>query len=110
MMEAGRELDALIAKHVTGWKGEWKDAGFSYCPSYSKYIQAAWPLLDRFVYFSLTKHPDGFHISVVATKESATMFEQKAPTVSHAISLVSLRVVGVDVGPTMAWPSEDSFK
>ncbi len=59
-MPAGRELDALVATKVMGWRtahfdasyGKWigvpLDDYWEDVPAYSTDLAAAWPLLDRF--------------------------------------------------------------
>jgi len=118
-MEAGRELDALVAKKVMGWH---RDAFDTYLyppdriecpdryrcpfidketPGYSTDVAVAWTIVRKLV-------GDGFKVdisdypsnSVVGFAPPATQDDPDyvcGSTISHAICLAALKAVGVDI-------------
>lgn len=115
-MKTGRELDALVAEKVMGWKRlyrvdwhgmDWmwdKKQGALYpeiqtTPQYSTSIEAAWEVVGKFTFFYLWR--DGKLLDgqweCKLTEKDEREFYVVAPTAPHAICLAALRAVGVDV-------------
>ena len=115
-MQAGRELDAMVAEKVMGWniinkhmgsppKETW-DEDTVVCiapiPHYSTDIAAAWKVVEKMQYFqkpSQMGHP--LHLKYCwwvnkwwACVESSEALEETAPL---AISKAALKAVGVDM-------------
>lgn len=119
MMEAGRELDALVAEKVMGWTKRisadhtgseikvlrnmgiiyaWKDAerkerGLD-VPAYSTDIAAAWQVAEmmRGLDFRLNKDGDW-----VCCFGGTVAFCGESDTAPHAICLAALKAVGVEI-------------
>lgn len=121
-MEAGRELDALIAEKVMGLQ-PWPVQEFSErvfraalvpqghdplpcsCPKYSSDIAAAWDVVERLRDF---KHPEDEHAGFTVWQywkggyaagwswHEAEYGVELADTAPHAICLAALKAVGVD--------------
>lgn len=100
MMKPGRELDALVAKHVMGYReGEvWQVTG-DYAtvvdiPKYSEDIAAAWTIIDQI--------PNHHSLILFRSHEGWTLnlngghSSPYGETAQHAICLAALKVVGVE--------------
>ena len=114
-MEAGREMDALVAEKVMGWKrvphahpeieaagGMWlTPRGPRMCPAYSTDIAAAWGVVEWFTRRSYTvalhtTHSDGWVCSIRGALLADTA---QAPTAPLAICRAALAAVGVRDAP-----------
>ena len=115
-MEAGRELDALVAEKVIG--GRHKAAGWGKLVGainavpryliatseelrhYSTDISAAWEVvahLSPAIRLGLSEYRDGWRAIFSSTKGHVPLRPiGEAPTASHAICLAALKVVGYD--------------
>lgn len=122
-MKAGRELDALIAEKVMGWKvvpGQYKHIvppnaqleRSTFCeyvtsslsvpamklPTYSTDIRAAWEIVEK-----LCPQEDEFQLKRFNKKEWDCNFSYfmetscQADTAPHAICLAALKAVGYEV-------------
>jgi len=113
-MNAGRELDALVAEKVMGWKRldlgpingiRWikgKDVIESEFPfSYSTDISAAWEVVEKLravgVEIVVVAHSVKFSCCVNDTETGKTSFLSLAATAPRAICKMALRAVGVDL-------------
>lgn len=114
-MEAGRELDALVAEHVMGYECVCSDEPVD-CPvhyaedldtllPYSTDIAAAWPVVERmrelrWVFSLCTLNAGDFYcifkVHEFSSRPSA-IHDARADTAPHAICLAALRAVGVEV-------------
>lgn len=118
-MNAGRELDALIAQHVFGWArksdtpgdwlgpppedprhvwcGEWDENGLpNYLPKWSTDIATAWEVVEKLlihgdIRLSIHVARNGYDV------EFQPFVNVSAPTAPHAICLAALKAVGVEV-------------
>ena len=107
-MEAGRELDALVAEKVMGWKDvntAWPSYGsppespdgWREIPAFSTDIAAAWEVVEK---LSGPNVVDDFRLAYWGgcwRAEFQSMIFQycEAPTAPQAICLAALRVLGL---------------
>lgn len=113
MMEAGPELNALVAEKVMGLKnvgmrnhvqgedlfGEDQDGDTVWVPAYSTDIAAAWLVVDKMrqngrVYLQGRLNSWTFRCS----PDGIELFEADAPTAPLAICRAALAAVGVEAG------------
>lgn len=114
-MNPSRELDALVAEKVMGWKweddrltieGHYKDENGEYHSSFfpSTDIAAAWEVVEKFDRYEIVKTelplPTGEvwkpHVVLSHWKKDSfgTAF---GDTVPHAICLAALKAIGVEI-------------
>jgi hypothetical protein len=114
-MEAGRELDALVAEKVMGWVWQPDEKGGHYrdgngetfatgrtlgqpeCPKYSTSIAAAWDVVELLASKGLDVtvfvHPDGRAATCEIGFKGDLGIEPTADTAPHAICLAALKAV-----------------
>lgn len=123
-MNAGRELDALVAEKVFGLhrneRGHWYDVSgssipcyyadtepcdpSSWLPDYSTSIAAAWEVIERVVSGKVSENLEGFALTVQPGTIGASFsnlhgkghFQSNGKTAPLAICLAALKAVGVD--------------
>jgi hypothetical protein len=116
-MNTGRELDALVAEKVMGWRDVSDGYGtppeatlweaIHIIPHYSTDIAAAWQVVERMRDQGWTSHYTdlsldsrepwhSWHFTGTTPPNGPTLSAQ-ASTVPHAICLAALRAVGVEV-------------
>lgn len=114
-MNAGRELDVLVAEKVMGWRGSSEkhyvgNSGKCFCcgiiPPYSTSIAAAWEVVEKMFYLGwdlelqyFKKNDKEYTVRVlfaeIGNQELSTLaFADTAP---HAICLAALEAVGVEL-------------
>lgn len=108
-MNAGRELDALVAERIMGlhlakqeFTGELfirysKDTGLFQIPEYSADISAAWEVVEKLREtwrLEIDESKDRWQIHI---ENDDKVLRDDAPTFPHAICLVALKAVGVEV-------------
>ena len=112
-LEAGPELDALVAEKVMGWRMIRNDPLLSHTgwidgdgrkrtrydpPPYSTDIAAAWEVLEKFPWFRIDNRGDyeGNQAFMVELSDDAKNLSGKmwAPTAPLAICRAALRAVG----------------
>jgi hypothetical protein len=108
-MQAGRELDALVAEKVMGWKVKHMDVyGWMYSlpdrnrwtnvPHFSSNIADAWQVVEKarkdFGFIDILPYGSGYE-TVVRTLNGD--IHTKVETAPHAICLAALRAFGVEV-------------
>ena len=102
-MNAGRELDALVAEKVMGWtnvrfichglslRGEVDGEPSEKVPFYSVDIDAAWDVVEKIgTSFTLERYNRWY-------VEFGDRYSAAADTAPHAICLAALKAVGVEV-------------
>lgn len=107
-MEAGRELDALVAEQVMGLR--YVQGPHPTIPRYSTDIAAAWHVVDKmgwsYCYFELGHQPfdafsDGeggdYPVSSYWYCSAEQEYRAEGASPPHAICLAALKAVGVDV-------------
>lgn len=113
-MQAGRELDALVAEKVMGYTLDYEFAEqmgapavpalrdqydeWGVLPAYSTDIAAAWNIVEAFARrgFRFHVHANPGHYSARVITEANPHDWHHAPNASMAICLAALRAVGVD--------------
>ena len=99
-MNAGRELDALVAEKVMGWKDpspvfglmEDVEGNANFPPDYSTSIAAAWRVVEKWQ-GDITVDRRNEHFKVTFYKPSYE-YEVWAETLPLAICLAALKAVG----------------
>lgn len=108
-LEAGRELDALVAEKVMGWTVALEDRGpcrvwrphensaerSQPIPPYSTSIEAAWEVVEK-----MRQREFGFSLNdawIAWFLAAPNEYQADADTAPHAICLAALKAVGVDV-------------
>lgn len=109
-MTPGRELDALVAKHVMNWDfvdGEWhaqNEIGLTdvmpHVPSYSTDIAAAWEVVEKSellsgAYLRFESLVSQWQIGYIC--DGSFEMETWGATVPHAICLAALKAVEMKV-------------
>lgn len=113
-MQAGRELDALLAERLMGWtrddRGAWVPPGFKPLQvgyytqkpgAYSTSIAAAWEVVEKmaedwFVDLTLKHHADGRESWCVSFDNGARANYGEAPRAPLAIVRAALAALEVD--------------
>jgi len=111
-LEAGRELDALVAEKVMGWKKlndtglSWRspDEGFSNLPYFSTDISAAWQVVEKMretrwieVHSTIDGEWAAFYTPIGTTDMNQAIHEYaKASTAPLAICRAALKAKGVE--------------
>lgn len=109
-MQAGRELDALVAKHVMDLNPTWNipnedyfytvNGSNNYLPYYSTSISGAWQVVEKLkgpdMWIGIDTTPDGRYRCMMLNKKGpdADFIADSAP---RAICLAALKAVGVDI-------------
>lgn len=115
MMQAGRELDALIAKVFFDWQDVQKDATGWWCghppswphprviftapPEYSTSIAAAWTVVEHLRGRVVIDHWSGneYKVMIYIPSSGRPSVEASADTAPLAICLAALAAVGADL-------------
>src|SRR5919106_517365 len=95
-MEAGRELDALVAEKVMGWPDY---AEKNHCPEYSTDIAAAWLIVEEFVPaydLSLTWHNGAWETRFILWGAPMQHYTGKGNSEMLAICRAALKAKGID--------------
>jgi hypothetical protein len=121
MMDAGRELDALVAERVMAWRrcheeppgsGYWEGRRpenllslvLDEVPRFSTDLVAAWQVAENMsiagLYLTLSQHADDeweawFHRHISHRRYNLDQFSALGDTAPHAICLVALTAVGL---------------
>jgi hypothetical protein len=105
-MKAGRELDALVAEKIMGWKVEYGELGhehftengeIKFLPFYSTNISDAWEVVEKFDDISVSKDKKEFLCEIVVFNGNiGRVYEAYAETAPLAICLAALKAVGYD--------------
>lgn len=125
-MKAGRELDAVVAEKVMGWKRvvvpkdydglnagvtllsptataiEWAPKGayqlWHFCPLYSTDIAAAWRVVEKLIEPTIERHGSRWSVTCLREAPQDTRWiEVDADTAPLAICLAALKAVDVEV-------------
>ena len=111
-MEAGREMDALVAEKIFNWihsgrfflppsdppatKDNWaaiyaEKGRPNWLPYYSTSISAAWEVVEKMERFQITQYPKGkYYAGAGDPDEEGWEFDAEAPTAPLAICRVAL--------------------
>ena len=99
-MNAGRQLDALIAERVMGKKVD-QSSGVDICfedgppiPRYSTNIADAWLVVEKFEIVEVEKL---YHAYIAAVHVENRVYSVQANTAPLAICLAAFKAVGVEV-------------
>lgn len=107
-MKPGRELDALVAENVFGIESTTisptgidvlvKKGTVRPIPHYSTNIAAAWEVVERFSYFTITQSKLDKELYHAEFKgRLGEFFIAEGESAPHAICLAALKAVGVEL-------------